>query len=118
MLLGYLPRAKHLKRAITRDKDLKNVVSVELKPGTKSSFEVILNDHLMHSKLNGMGWPNPKSLIDEIKAYLTTANKDIEAPERSEEDGLTKPLLEDGTNVEEKSGTNERVEKKCPCVIL
>jgi selT/selW/selH-like putative selenoprotein len=41
-------------------------VKVTLRPGRTSSFEVTLDDELIHSRLGGQGWPDTESLLQLI----------------------------------------------------
>jgi selT/selW/selH-like putative selenoprotein len=45
-------------------------VQSELTPGRKGSFEITLNDQLIHSKLGGEGFPDPNRIAQLVAAGL------------------------------------------------
>jgi len=61
---GYLPKAKAL--AATLNEAFGSKVSVKMDVGRASSFEIKVGDELVHSKLDGGGWPSH----DSIKAAV------------------------------------------------
>jgi len=46
-------------------------VSVDLKSGRRSSFEVTVNDEVIHSKLDSGEWPDTEEVLEAIAKRLS-----------------------------------------------
>jgi selT/selW/selH-like putative selenoprotein len=45
-------------------------VSVDLQGGRRSSFEVTVDGEVIHSKLDGQGWPETEMVLEAIEKRL------------------------------------------------